>query len=208
MSDKIYETFKDYTMIPREVFLLNLELINDNRHIEGVIVECGTWKGGMIAGIAKMLSPQERKYYLFDSFDGLPAAEKIDGDAANKWQSDKEAKNYFNNCKADQAEAERAMEISGANDYIIKKGWFENTLSLLPTHEKIAVLRLDADWYKSTKVCLDSLYDRVVTGGIVIIDDYYTWDGCATAVHDFLSSRNLSDRIYQYNNIVAYIVKK
>jgi O-methyltransferase len=69
----------------------------------------------------------------------------------------------------------------------------------------IALLRLDGDWYESTMACLDALYDRVVPGGLVIIDDYYTWDGCARAVHDFLSRRGVSARIRQWANAICYL---
>ena len=49
------------------------------------------------------------------------------------------------------------------------------------------MLRLDGDWYESTRVCLENLYPHVAPGGIVIVDDYYNWDGCARAVNEFVS---------------------
>jgi O-methyltransferase len=205
---RIYKIFVDYTMIPKDIFLSNLELINNYKHIPGAVVECGTWRGGMIAGIAKMLSLQKRNYFLFDSFQGLPEAEDIDGESAKKWQSDKSSRIYFDNCKAEKKYAKQSMQISGATNYFIKEGWFNDTLPTFDKNEKIAILRLDADWYKSTKECLENLYDNVIIGGIIIIDDYCVWDGCTKAVHDFLSNRKLTDGIYQYNNIVTYIIKK
>jgi O-methyltransferase len=194
-------------MIPKNIYILNLELVNNYRHISGAVVECGTWRGGMIAGIAKMLLSQDRNYFLFDSFEGLPKTEEIDGESAKKWQSEKDALIYYNNCRAEENYSQQSMLISGATKYFIKKGWFDETLPLFDRNEKIAILRLDSDWYKSTLLCLEKLYDNVVKGGIIIIDDYYVWDGCTRAVHDFLSSRKLSDKIYQYNNTVSYIIK-
>jgi O-methyltransferase len=205
---KIYKTFKDYTMIPKEIYLANLELVRKNNSIRGAVVECGTWRGGMIAGIAKILSSQDRKYFLFDSFEGLPRAEEIDGESARKWQSETDAPQYYNNCKTEKHFADQAMKASGAANYSITKGWFNETLPLFDKKEKIAILRLDADWYKPTQQCLENLFDNVVKGGIIIIDDYYVWDGCTRAVHDFLSKRKLSDKIYQYNNTVSYIIKR
>ncbi|HUP59862.1 MAG TPA: TylF/MycF/NovP-related O-methyltransferase [Thermoanaerobaculia bacterium] len=74
----------------------------------------------------------------------------------------------------------------------IRKGWFQDTLPSAK-HEigSIAVLRLDGDWYESTRVCLDNLYDLVAPGGYVIIDDYNYWEGCKRAVDEFLAARGL-----------------
>ena len=87
------------------------------------------------------------------------------------------------------------------------KGWFSDTVPHHP-NQPIALLRLDGDWYDSTMVCLQNLYPKVVTGGIIIIDDYYSWDGCSKAVHDYLSSIQSVSRILTGFNRIAYIVKK
>ncbi|HEY4797855.1 MAG TPA: TylF/MycF/NovP-related O-methyltransferase, partial [Bacteroidia bacterium] len=75
-------------------------------------------------------------------------------------------------------------------------------------NERISILRLDGDWYDSTMDCLTNLYDEVQVGGVIIIDDYYTWDGCSRAVHDFLSKRNLVVKVKQNESGVCYIVKQ
>ncbi|EAY28515.1 TylF/MycF/NovP-related O-methyltransferase [Microscilla marina] len=201
----IYQTFQTYTMVPRQPYLHNLELAERIRYFEGAIVECGVWKGGMIAGMAKLLGRQ-REYFLFDSFEGLPPAELIDGVRALKWQATPSNPHYHNNCKADYEEAAKAMELAGITNAYIYKGWFDQTLGQYPK-EPIALLRLDADWYASTLLCLEHLFDYVVNDGIIIMDDYYTWDGCARAVHDFLSARSATARIYTYNNSVCWIKK-
>ena len=77
----IYFNFKEYTMVPQSLFYANRNLCEKYSAISGPIVECGTWKGGMIAGIASLLGP-ERDYFLFDSFEGLPPAKEIDGESA------------------------------------------------------------------------------------------------------------------------------
>ncbi len=74
---------------------------------------------------------------------------------------------------------------------IYHKGWFQDTLPIADTPE-IAVLRLDGDWYASTRVSLKHLYDRVVPGGFVIIDDYGCYDGCRKAVDEFLADADKS----------------
>jgi O-methyltransferase len=72
----------------------------------------------------------------------------------------------------------------------------------------IAVLRLDGDWYDSTMLCLEHLFPLVVPGGLMLIDDYYTWDGCARAVHDYLSREQAAERIEKTSGGVAYIVRR
>ena len=202
----LYLKYKDFTMIPERTFRDNLELVARFRNIEGCIVECGTWKGGMIAAIAELLG-NEKQYYLFDSFEGLPAAKEIDGKEAVSWQSDTDSPYYFDNRTADIHFSEQAMKLSGAEKYTITKGWFKDTLPKFPL-QKIAILRLDGDWYESTMECLENLYEKVSAGGIIILDDYYTWDGCARAVHEFLSNHKLSDRIYTGGKGLCYILKK
>jgi len=201
----IYRTFKRHTMIPQKIYINNLRLAKDFSHIPGAIVECGTWRGGMIGGLATVLG--NRKYFLFDSFEGLPPAREIDGSGAIQWQNDTKSPLFFDNCTADIAWAQEAMRISGANDVIIQKGWFSDTLKSIPTTTDIAILRLDGDWYDSTMDCLIQLFPLVVKNGVVIIDDYCAWSGCRKAVHDYLSKNDIDVCICQYNNSVTYIKK-
>jgi len=161
----------------------------------------------MIAAIAEIMN-SHRQYYLFDSFEGLPPAQEIDGEAAKAYQKDTSSPLYFDNCRAEMEFAEKAMQLSGAKRYQLSKGWFSETLANFRPDQPIAVLRLDADWYDSTMQCLNGLYKYVAKGGLIVIDDYYTWDGCAKAVHDFLSINQLPDRIYQSSEGVCYIVKQ
>lgn len=202
---EIFSLFKNHTMISENSFMANLELFESFSAIEGNIVECGTWKGGMIAGAAKLLG-DNRQYYLFDSFEGLPDAKEIDGQAAIEWQKDTTSPDYHNNCRASIHDAEEAMKLADITNYQIIKGWFEESLPNSKNLFPIAILRLDADWYSSTMTCLDNLYPMVNKGGIIILDDYYTWDGCSKALHDYLSRNELADRLHSHKG-VAYIKK-
>ena len=75
--------------------------------------------------------------------------------------------------------------------------------------KEIAILRLDGDWDAySVKECLVKLFPLVSENGLVIIDDYYTWDGCSKAVHDYLSEVKSPSRVFQWKNQVAYIIRK
>jgi O-methyltransferase len=202
---RVHKKHSNFTMIRKPNYIANLELVHQYNNIQGSVVECGTWKGGMIAGIAQLLG-SDKRYYLYDSFEGLPKAEEIDGKSAIAWQANTKGKAYYDNCSADISYAQEAMQKTGLKNYAIKKGWFEDTLPLFDTDEKIAILRIDADWYQSTMTILDNLFDNVVVGGLIIIDDYFTWDGCSKAVHDFLSKHQRPERINKYKNI-CYIKK-
>ncbi len=202
---EIFKKYKDYTMIPEMSYIDNLEVANMAKSISGDVVECGVWRGGMIAGISEILK-SKRKYWLFDSFEGLPPAEKIDGEVAIKWQNNTEGKYYYDNCKAEEDFANRAMSMALISNKELVKGWFKDTVFKSDIKE-IALLRLDGDWYESTMVCLEAFYPKVGNGGIIIIDDYYFWDGCSKAVHDYFSKYSISDRIQQSPNGIAFIVK-
>jgi O-methyltransferase len=203
---RIYKKFEGFTMIPQQTYINNLSLAEKISQLEGCVVECGVWKGGMIAGMADILGPK-RKYYLFDSFEGLPKAQEIDGKAATQWQENVQSPGYYNNCSASEEFARQAMTLSNAENFILKNGWFENTLPSFQLKDEIVLLRLDADWYDSTKICLDYLFDSVTAGGLIILDDYYAWDGCSKAIHDFLSLNSKTERINSYHG-VCFLEKK
>ncbi len=194
-----------FTMISEELYVDNLLLAEKIKLVDGDIVECGVWRGGMIAGIAELIG-KGRNYFLFDSFEGLPEAKEIDGKSAIAWQQNKEGENYHDNCKAEMDFAITAMEKTGV-DYECIKGWFDETVPVFNKSNEIALLRLDGDWYDSTMVCLKYLYPKVVNGGMIILDDYYTWDGCSRAVHDYLSQIQSASRIFTSEKIVCYIIK-
>lgn len=203
----VYKKFSKYTMFNYHGYIQNL-LLAKKVKVEGCIIECGTWRGGMIAGFATVLG-NHRSYFLFDSFEGLPEVTEKDGDRALKYQIDtKENPEYgWDNCKAEIGFAQEAMKKSGVQHYKLEKGWFENTVPKFDKSQKIALLHLDGDWYESIYLCLEHLYDSVAVGGMVIVDDYTNWDGCTRAVHDFFSKRNLPEKIRQFNNQISYFIK-
>lgn len=179
----LYQRFKPFTMASRQHFTDNLALCDQVRHLDGAVVECGTWRGGMSAGMAASLG-SHRHYYLFDSYEGLPPATAADrdqyGQSGLAWQAQ-----TTHNDRASVEDAREAMRRAGVPHVTITKGWFADTLPHY-TGGPIAILRCDGDWYESTRDTLRYLYPHVIAGGIVILDDYYYWDGCAKAVHEFL----------------------
>ena len=204
----VHKKFKEFSMVSRQDYIDCLKLVSKFKGISGSIIECGVWRGGMIAGIAELMG-NNRQYYLFDSFEGLPDAKEIDGETAIAWQADKESAIYYDNCKAEIEWAQRAMELAKVSDKTsIIKGWFDETVPQFKTDEPIAVLRLDGDWYDSTMVCLEHLFPKVATGGLIILDDYYSWDGCSKALHDYLSKYKRPERIIQAYSWGCYLIKK
>lgn len=204
----IHKKYLQFTMVKRRDYIDCLKLVSQFKDINGSIIECGVWRGGMIAGIADVMG-SNRNYYLFDSFEGLPDAKEIDGQTAIDWQADKESAGYYDNCKAEMEWAQKAMVLAGVtNKTSFIKGWFDDTVPQFKVEEPIAVLRLDGDWYDSTMVCLDHLFPKVAEGGLIILDDYYAWDGCSKALHDYLSKHKRPERIIQAYSSGCYLIKK
>jgi O-methyltransferase len=203
--ERIWERYAAFTMVPPVDYAHTLQLAAQARSISGCVVQCGVWKGGMAAGLVSILGT-ERQYFLFDSFEGLPIAREIDGSKAIEWQSKSNSPGYFDNCSASEDYAEKAINLAGAKHYRLVKGWFDATLPAFICEQPIAFLHLDADWYDSTMICLTVLFDRVSEGGIIALDDYYVWDGCSRALHDFLSDRSAVERVRNLGN-VCYLIK-
>lgn len=203
-----YRKYSKYTMVPQKDYIDCLSLVSKFKKINGCVIECGVWRGGMIAGIADVYG-KERQYYLFDSFEGLPEPKEIDGEDALTWLASKEkAPNYYDNCKAEIEWAQKAMRKAKAPNVSFLKGWFNDTVTKFQPKEPIAILRLDGDWYDSTIVCLEYLFPHVAAGGLIILDDYYAWDGCSRALHDYLSKYKRSERITKAYTSGCFLIKK
>jgi hypothetical protein len=203
--------FRRLTMVPKKRFYDNILLakycVRHNDLSSGCYVECGTWAGGMSFAMMQAC-PEIADWYFFDSYEGLPPAQPIDGQRAIERQ--KAGKMQHNNNTADyQSFMENLEKARLANQTAeVHKGWFENTLPEFVPARPISILRLDGDWYDSTMTCLDHLFDHVADGGLIIIDDYYDWEGCSRAVHDFFSKRSSPQRMRQSANGVSFIVKQ
>jgi hypothetical protein len=161
--------------------------------IPGAIVECGVWRGGSMHVVARTLlaiGDTSRDLYLFDTFEGMtPPTERdvtYDGRPVTE-------------LLATRPRTARIWAIAGLED--VQQGFEEIPYpserihfvkgpveSTLPGQapDRIAILRLDTDWYESTRHELECLYDRVPSGGVVIIDDYGTYRGSREAVDEFI----------------------
>jgi len=206
----LWSKFHTLTMAPKKRFLDNLFLasymLKKNNLHDGCYVECGTWAGGMSFAIMNICASIS-EYHFFDSYEGLPPATEYDGHDAIEQQ--RSGSLFHNNNSADYETFRANLERfkSPHQHATVNKGWFADTLPGFSPSTAISILRLDGDWYESTMTCLENLFDKVREGGLIIIDDYYDWDGCSRAVHDFLSRRASRQRLRSTAHGVGYIVK-
>ena len=158
--------------------------------IPGDFIETGVWRGGacmLIKAVLEAHGAQTRVVWLADSFAGMPPPSPADDGRALTG-------NQYLTVPVEQVRRnfERFNLLDDRVRYL--KGWFHETLPDAPVG-KLALLRLDGDLYHSTMDALNHLYDRVVPGGFVIVDDYHHWTGCHRAVDEFLQRRNEHPRI-------------
>lgn len=213
-----YQTIKicaEYSMttLERLFVLYNLSKYIEDSKIDGDLVECGVWKGGsagVMADVALKIGKAKRTIWLYDSYEGLPEPTKDDGSTAIKFSNNKsEGKlESIGECYAQEDYVLELMKkINYPNDKIkIIKGWFQDTVPKIKP-EKIAILRLDGDWYESTKICITELYDKVVKGGIIVIDDYGDWEGCKKAIDEFFLLKNISPFLHHVDKGCRYFFK-
>jgi O-methyltransferase len=168
------------------------------------LVECGVWNGGSAAlmAVACCQDPtwyRRRTLWLFDSFQGLPPPGEHDGACAASSFTDGWCKGSID--QVTKIFAKLGVPLQNVR---IVPGWFETTIPAAEVAE-IAVLHIDADWYSSVKLVLDRFYDRVVSGGFIVLDDYGHWPGCRDAVHDYLDEHGIAGvRIIEIDQDGAY----
>jgi len=154
--------------------------------VAGAFAECGTARGGCAAlmGLACRQLGQPRELWIFDTFEGLPPPSAEDPDFELARASTGTCRGEYNEVRG---LLKRLGVLEGAH---LVKGLFQDTV---PTAEvrQIALLHLDGDWYDSTRVCLEHLYDKVSPGGIIQVDDYGHWAGARKALHEFFDLRGI-----------------
>uniref|UniRef100_A0A6C0I652 Methyltransferase n=1 Tax=viral metagenome TaxID=1070528 RepID=A0A6C0I652_9ZZZZ len=183
---------KPFSMISTDRFTTNIQAVIkvENDNIQGDIVEIGVWKGGSILSMIlayERLGKQTREFHLYDTFEGMTQPTPIDKDL-NNWDAKTLLLNSeFFKCICPYDSVKNTIETY--SKYPKNKIFYHvgDILKNTSYPEKIAILRLDTDWYESTKFELDNFYQYVSPGGIVIIDDYGHWQGCKKAVDEFLS---------------------
>ena len=193
----LIESLRPYTMTSAERLwsLLNAVRYVVDEGLPGDFVECGVWRGGSVMAMARelgRLGVRDRRIWLYDTFAGMtaPTAEDVEagsgvtasdmlastevGDGNNVW------------CVAGRTDVETNVR---STDYPVDNFTFvEGDVALTlreSVPDSIALLRLDTDWYESTRVEMEVLYPRLAVGGVCILDDYGHWQGARQAVDEY-----------------------
>lgn len=211
VQDKIIEKVRPYTVVPDEGLRTTMDLVIHaiEHEIPGVLVECGVWRGGCSAAMLliqqHMYGYIKRPVWMYDSFEGMSPPVGEDGKNASNWweyaHSGKPDPYNQNYCVASEVETINALKNLGVyEDTIIVKGWFSETINVYQPN-RIAVLRVDCDWYEPCKQVYNALMPLVSPGSPVIIDDYYVWDGAILAVHEWLVENKKPWPIHSIENL-------
>ena len=196
------EAVTPYTMIGRErLFALITGIRHIAKHkIQGAVVECGVWRGGAMGAAALTLKAlgEQRDMYLFDTFEGMSIPTEEDktfggGDAMEEFLEKRTGEESSDWCMASLEDVQANLTRLGldTNDFHFVKGMVEDTIPDGAPQGDIALLRLDTDWYKSTKHEMDHLFPKLMPGGVLIIDDYGDWEGARQAVDEYLDAHNI-----------------
>lgn len=164
-------------------------------------------------GLAMKSAGQNRELHLFDSFEGLPEPGPEDGIKAAEYSGNRDGGKLvpISRCEANvslvQAYLFNQLRLPRQAVHL-HVGWFQDTVRVQSTKiDSIAVLRLDGDWYASTRVCLEHLYPRLSPGGAIVLDDYYLWEGCRKATDEYRRDQGIATPITQVDTECGYWMK-
>lgn len=210
----IFRKCKPYTMtsIERMYSLYTAVKYAIKNEIPGDFVECGVWRGGssmMITLTLAHLGVSDRKIYLYDTYEGMSDPTEADKDfvgrnAAEMLEETKDRKETSVWCLAGIEDVTQNLFSTGypKENLIFVKGKVEDTLpATLP--EQVALLRLDTDWYESTRHELIHLYPLLQKDGVLIIDDYGHWEGCRKAVDEYFADKKILLNRIDYTGRIA-----
>ncbi len=199
---EIYESCKPFTMVSVEksyALYLATKYIIDNK-IPGDFVECGVWRGGQTMIMAQVLlraNDTSRKIYLYDTYTGMTEPDVMDVHIGNDepasvtWSKEQQV-GHNDWCYAPRQDVEKNLISTGypAEKLVFVEGMVEDTIpSVLP--EKIALLRLDTDWYASTYHEMVHAFPRLQEKGVLVVDDYGTWAGSRKAIDQYLEEQHM-----------------
>jgi len=196
----LYETCREQTMtsIERMYALYSATSYIVKNGLPGDFVECGVWRGGSVMLMASTLlrcGDTTRDLWLYDTFRGMttPGADDVQtmsGRTATEILQEREPRvddPFWGITPRDVVE----RNLHGTGYPLDRLHFVEgDVMATVPASApgKIALLRLDTDWYASTRHELEQLYPRLVRGGVLIIDDYGYWRGAKKATDEFLDT--------------------
>lgn len=194
---EIIKAVRPYSMTNNEKLfgLIQATRYVARNHIDGDIVECGVWRGGSMQAVARTLlevGDPGRELYLFDTFAGMSEPTELDvrrdgRSAADLLQAHKKSSWVWAIASLDDVQAGFAQVPYPEDKLHYVVGKVEDTIPReLPA--RISILRLDTDWYESTKHELEHAYPRLSPGGILIIDDYGHWAGSRQATDEYVAT--------------------
>lgn len=187
--------------------------------IDGVLVECGV-QGGRIEKIwidKLKQRNEERDIYMYDTFTGLTVPSEKDVGINNEYQTAEQVLDVWRQHNSNgvntwcYAPIEKVVNELLQTNYPFNKLHFikgdvrKTLLDKKNIPDKIAILRLDTDWYDSTKVELETMWDNLVWGGVLILDDYYYWKGQQDAVDEFFKGTKYENRIQRFQTQGSHI---
>jgi O-methyltransferase len=200
----LYEECKEYTLVHVERMYSLYKAVQYvvKKGIPGDFVECGVWKGGASMLMAKTLlemGGNDRTIYMYDTYEGMTKPTKEDCSVVSGttpvekiWKRE-QAEDHNNWCYGPIEGVKEVMASTGypPNKLVFVKGPVEETIpNTMP--KQIALLRLDTDWYNSTKHEMEHLFPLLAPGGILILDDYGYWAGARQAVDEYLEKNNIT----------------
>lgn len=178
-----------------------------NENIHGDFLEAGVWRGGIPLLMRAFLHEQQdtsRKVWLADSFCGLPTSWKQIQNPKDRFAS--LLMNLFGQLAVSQKQVEDSFRRFNLLDQqvVFLPGWFNQTMPRISKEQKFSILRLDGDYYESTRDVLIHLYPLLSQNGFIIIDDYNLPFGCKKAVDEFRNQNKILSPLVRINNQSVY----
>ncbi|MFH1024667.1 MAG: TylF/MycF/NovP-related O-methyltransferase [Planctomycetota bacterium] len=198
----IGERVRPFTMTSPERIYAVIQAVNHivRAGIPGDLVECGVWRGGSSMAAALTLLGRgvtDRDLHLFDTFEGMPAP----GPEDRTFSGENPRERWNRQRRSGQGSAWSSVPLEDVRRNVTGTGYPASRLHFIKgmvettipekAPDKIALLRLDTDWYASTKHELDHLFPRLARGGVLIIDDYGHWEGARKAVDEYFTAHDV-----------------
>ncbi len=211
--DELYAVIEPYTMVGplriKALYTHALEICKSGPL--GNFVECGVAAGGTSGLLSAVLLRHDasglRRLFSFDTFGGMPEPGAEDTHSGSDALQSGWGKGT---CAAPKESLLQLLSLLGSTHLAqAVQGLFADTLPLYRAETgPIALLHMDGDWYSSTLDILENLYDNLVPGAYVQVDDYSHWDGCKKAVSEFFAQRGPAPEFFAIDDTGVWFVRK
>ena len=215
----LYRQVAPYTMTTPESIAALADAVRHvvAERIPGTVVECGVWRGGSMMAVAKTLlelGSTEMDLYLLDTFEGMTDPTERDTDPAGRSAGSLLAAE----APTPESYLWARAPLDGVRSALASVGYPSERLHFVEgpveetvpeqAPERIALLRLDTDWYESTRHELEHLYPRLSPGGVLIVDDYGHWQGAREAVDEYFAAHPPRPLLVRYDDSGGRIAVK